>query len=54
MYQLGLQVTHNLPAIRSNTNKHGIGKINVTPLMLLSLKLEHNIMSINISCVCHT
>jgi hypothetical protein len=27
-YQLGLQVTHNLAAIRSNTNKHGIGKIN--------------------------
>jgi hypothetical protein len=27
---------------------------NVTPLVLLSLKLEHNIMSISISCVCHT
>jgi hypothetical protein len=26
----------------------------VTPLVLLSLKLEHNIMSISISCVCHT
>jgi hypothetical protein len=27
---------------------------NVTPLVLLSLKLEHNIMSISISCVCYT
>jgi hypothetical protein len=26
----------------------------VTPLVLLSLKLEHNIMSISISCFCHT
>jgi hypothetical protein len=26
----------------------------VTPLVLLSLKFEHNIMSITISCVCHT
>jgi hypothetical protein len=26
----------------------------VTPLVLLSLKLEHNIMSISKSCVCHT
>jgi hypothetical protein len=26
----------------------------VTPLVLLSLKLEHNIMSISISCVCYT
>jgi hypothetical protein len=26
----------------------------VTPLVLLSLKLEHNIMSIGISCVCYT
>jgi hypothetical protein len=25
----------------------------VTPLVLLSLKLEHNIMSISISCVCY-
>ena len=30
-YQLDLQVTHNLAAIRSNTNKHGTGKINITP-----------------------
>jgi hypothetical protein len=30
-YQLGLQVTRNLAATRSNTNKHGIGKINITP-----------------------
>jgi hypothetical protein len=28
-YQLGLQVIHNLAAIRSNTNIHGIG--NITP-----------------------
>jgi hypothetical protein len=28
---LGLQVTRNLAATRSNTNKHGIGKINITP-----------------------
>jgi hypothetical protein len=26
----------------------------VTPLVLLSLKLEHNIMSISISCACYT
>jgi hypothetical protein len=26
----------------------------VTPQVLLSLKLEHNIMSISISCVCYT
>jgi hypothetical protein len=26
----------------------------VTPLVLQALKLEHNIMCINISCVCHT
>jgi hypothetical protein len=26
----------------------------VTPLVLLSLKLEHHIMSIGISCVCYT
>jgi hypothetical protein len=26
----------------------------VTPLVLLSLKLEHNIMSIGTSCVCYT
>jgi hypothetical protein len=25
-----------------------------TPLVLLPLKLEHNIISIGISCVCHT
>jgi hypothetical protein len=30
-YQLGLQVTHNLAATHSNTKKHGIGKINITP-----------------------
>jgi hypothetical protein len=27
---------------------------NVTPLVLLLLKLEQNIISIGISCVCHT
>jgi hypothetical protein len=26
----------------------------VTPLVLLSLKLEHHIMSIGISCICYT
>jgi hypothetical protein len=26
----------------------------VTPLVLLSLKLEHNIISIGISCDCYT
>jgi hypothetical protein len=31
MYQLALQVTRDLAAKRSNTNKHGIGKINITP-----------------------
>jgi hypothetical protein len=30
-YQLALQVTRDLTAKRSNTNKHGIGKINITP-----------------------
>jgi hypothetical protein len=30
-YQLGLQVTHNLATTHSNTNKHDIGKINITP-----------------------
>jgi hypothetical protein len=30
------------------------GGKDVTPLVLLSLKLEHNIMSISISCVYHT
>jgi hypothetical protein len=28
---LALQVTRNLAASRSNTNKHGIDKINITP-----------------------
>jgi hypothetical protein len=28
--------------------------LDVTPLVLLSLKLEHNIMSISISCDCYT
>jgi hypothetical protein len=27
---------------------------NVTPLVLLLIKFEHNIISIGISCVCHT
>jgi hypothetical protein len=31
MYQLALQVTRDLTAKRSNTNKHGIGKNNITP-----------------------
>jgi hypothetical protein len=30
-YQLGLQVTRDLANNHSNTNKHGIGKINITP-----------------------
>jgi hypothetical protein len=29
-YQVGLQVTRNLAATHSNTNKYGIGKINIT------------------------
>jgi hypothetical protein len=28
--------------------------VDVTPLVLLALKLEHNIMCIDISCVCYT
>jgi hypothetical protein len=28
--------------------------VSVTPLVLLLLKFEHNIISIGISCVCHT
>jgi hypothetical protein len=35
-YQLGLQVAHNLAASGSNTNKLGIGKINITPNMRTS------------------
>jgi hypothetical protein len=31
MYQDDLQVTRNLAASRSITNKHGIDKINITP-----------------------
>jgi hypothetical protein len=31
MYQLALQVTRVLTAKRSNTDKQGIGKINITP-----------------------
>jgi hypothetical protein len=30
-YQLGIQDSRNLAAKRSNTNKHSIGKINITP-----------------------
>jgi hypothetical protein len=33
MYQAGLQVNRNLIATRSNTDKYGIGKINITPNM---------------------
>jgi regulator of RNase E activity RraA len=33
LHQLGLQVIHNLTATPSNTNKHDIGKINITPIM---------------------
>jgi hypothetical protein len=33
---------------------HVLSAMGVTPLVLLSLKLEHNIISIGISCVCHT
>jgi hypothetical protein len=31
-----------------------MGASTVTPLVLLALKLEHNIMSISISCDCYT
>jgi hypothetical protein len=31
-----------------------IEAMNVTPLVLLALKLEYNIMCIDISCVCYT
>jgi hypothetical protein len=46
-------------ALASSTGSgEGVGELRrqwrVTPLVLLSLKLEHNIMSISISCVCHT
>jgi hypothetical protein len=30
-YQLALHVTRNLAASRSNTDKHGIDKIDITP-----------------------
>jgi hypothetical protein len=36
------------------TRSGWLNTVLVTPLVLLSLKLEHNIMSISISCVCHT
>jgi hypothetical protein len=31
-----------------------MGSSTITPLVLLPLKLEHNIMSISISCDCYT
>jgi hypothetical protein len=34
--------------------ERGTVQFNVTPLVLLLLKLEHNIMSISISCDCYT
>jgi hypothetical protein len=34
-YQLALQVTRVLTAKRSNTYKHGIGKINITPNIII-------------------
>jgi hypothetical protein len=39
---------------RRMVHKGCVWIIDVTPLVLLSLKLEHNIMSIGISCVCYT
>jgi hypothetical protein len=31
-----------------------LGGKDITPMVLLPLKLEHNIMSISISCDCYT
>jgi hypothetical protein len=36
------------------TSARVVALFTVTPLVLLPLKLEHNIISIDISCVCHT
>jgi hypothetical protein len=36
------------------TLKKKLTTAHVTPLVLLSLKLEHHIISIGISCVCYT
>jgi hypothetical protein len=36
------------------TDHKSLKYIFVTPLVLISLKREHNIMSIGISCVCYT
>ena len=39
---------------RPNTDGCPISRRSLTPLVLLPLKLEHNIMSISISCDCYT
>jgi hypothetical protein len=50
-FQQGDNVKLNAPKKLSNFVK---GKSPVTPLVLLPIKLEHNIISIGISCVCYT
>jgi hypothetical protein len=45
-------VGHKCLMAKDNKKKKVHSRDTVTPLVLLSLKLEHNIMSIGISCVC--
>ena len=49
-----LSMCHDSITNLRNENASLIAKIDVTPLVLLSLKLEHNIMSISKSCACYT
>jgi hypothetical protein len=41
-------------AARLSSGRDLVEEFIVTPLVLLLLKLEHNIISMGISCVCHT
>jgi hypothetical protein len=48
---IGRLIEHPPIALRVCGSQEAIG---VTPLVLLPLKLEHNIMCISISCDCYT
>jgi hypothetical protein len=45
---------HYLPYDLKSRDKILLWGKDETPLVLLALKLEHNIMCIDISCVCYT
>jgi hypothetical protein len=47
MQEIALQQVKTIPQMKLEV-------MAVTPLVLLPLKLKHNIMSISISCVCYT